>query len=91
LRRSRPAAIIDLVAAKEPAAGGLLAKGWAEAERVVARAEAARLNAMSPSDGIREFLALAGLAARLAPPPADGEHLASLVAVAAAFRGGWSD
>lgn len=87
----RAAANLRCVATTAPAAAGLAAKGWAAAERVAVAADDARLRRMSPSDGIREFLALAGLAAGLAPPATDDEHLAALIAVAAAFRRGRSD
>lgn len=69
------------------AAAGLLAKGWSAAQRVALDADTTRLRALSPGDGIREFLALAELAQQLAPAASGQEdHLAALVRVAAAFH-----
>ncbi|MBI5489909.1 MAG: hypothetical protein HY905_21415 [Deltaproteobacteria bacterium] len=70
-----------------PAAAGLMNKGWAAARQVADDAQTVRLRPMSPADGIREFLALAALAEQLAPAaPGRDDHVAALMATAAAFR-----
>jgi hypothetical protein len=70
-----------------PAAAGLALKGWSAARRLALDADTARLRATAPEASVSEFLALVALARRLAPANlGSDEHLAALVAVAAAFR-----
>lgn len=87
MRSLRTGTILPVVADAVPAAAGLVTKGWSVARQLALEADTARLRAMSPGEGICEFLALAELAQRLAPAGCGADdHLAALIAVARLFH-----
>ena len=79
--------ILPMVADSVPAAAGLVTKGWSVARQLTLGADTVRLRAMSPGEGVCEFLVLAELAQRLAPADCGADdHLAALIAVARVFH-----